>query len=56
MESLEDIRKKHIKNLTADLGTMGRQLIELGWSREQVLAFITQQLEEPTGPTKEDRP
>jgi len=44
MESFEDIQQKEFEHLTAEIGT---QLIELGWSREQVLAYVTQLLNEP---------
>ena len=42
MESFEDIQKKKFEHLTAGIGTLGRRLVELGWSREQVLAYVTQ--------------
>ena len=54
MESFEDIQKKEFERLTAEIGTLGRRLIELGWSREQVLAYVTQLLNESTGPTSGD--
>jgi len=54
MDSFEDIQKKEFEHLTDEIGTMGRRLVELGWSREQVLAYVTQLLNEPTGPTSGD--
>jgi hypothetical protein len=54
MESFEDIQQKEFEYLTAEIGTLGRRLVELGWSREQVLTYVTQLLTEPTGPTSGD--
>lgn len=54
MESFEDIRKKEIENLTGEMKTLGQQLVKLGWSREKVLAYMTQLLNEPTGNISED--
>jgi hypothetical protein len=54
MESFEDIRKKDIENLTGELGTLAGKLIELGWSRDQVLAHVKQLLNNPTDTGKED--
>jgi len=51
MESFESIRKKHIENMMDELKTLGRRLIELGWSQEQVCAYVKQVLEDPPGPT-----
>ena len=48
MESFDDIQRKEFEALTAELGTLGRRLVELGWSRDQVLAYVTQLLNEPT--------
>jgi hypothetical protein len=42
MESFEDIQKKEFEHLTGEIGALGRKLFELGWSREQVLAYVTQ--------------
>jgi hypothetical protein len=30
MESFEDIQKKEFEHLTAEIGTLGRRLVELG--------------------------
>ena len=54
MDSFEDIQKKEFEHLTDEICTMGRRLVEMGWSREQVLAHVTQLLNEPTGPTSGD--
>jgi hypothetical protein len=48
MESFEDIQQKEFEHLTGEIGTLGRRLVELGRSREQVLAYVTQLLNEPT--------
>jgi hypothetical protein len=54
MESFESIRKKHIENMMDELKTLGRRLIELGWSQEQVCAYVKQVLEDPTDPASGD--
>jgi len=46
MESFEDIQQKEFKHLTGEIGMLGRRLVELGWSRDQVLAYVTQLLNE----------
>ena len=51
MESFEDIQKKEFEHLTAEIGTLGRRLVELGWSRDQVLAYVKELFNESTGPT-----
>ena len=64
MESFEDIRKKEFAHLTSEIGALGRRLVELGWNRDQVVAYVTQLLSEPTDTAsrlphasrKEDRP
>jgi hypothetical protein len=64
MESFEDIRKKEIENLTGELGMLGRRLVELGWSRQEVLAYVKELLNEsmdtpsgnPHASRKEDQP
>ena len=38
MESFEDIHRKEFEHLTGEIGALGRKLVELGWSRDQVLA------------------
>ena len=35
MESFEDIQQKEFAHLTSEIGTLGRRLVELGWSRDQ---------------------
>ena len=47
MESFEDIQRKEFEHLTGEIGTLGRRLVELGWSRDQVLAYVTQLLTDP---------
>jgi hypothetical protein len=64
METFEDIQKKEFEHLTGEIGTLGRRLIELGWSRDQVLDYVKQQFNESMDTTsgdpnvicKEDRP
>ena len=48
MESFEDIQKKEFEHLTGEIGTLGQRLVELGWNREQVLAYVKQLLDDPT--------
>ena len=50
MESFEDIQQKEFEHITGEIGTLGRRLVELGWSREQVLAYVKQLLTDPTDP------
>ena len=54
MESFEDIQQKEFEHLTGEIGTLGRRLVELGWSREQVLAYVKQLLTDPTDPASGD--
>lgn len=51
MESIEDIQQKEFEHLTAEFGMLGRRLVELGWSREQVLAYVKELFNESTSPT-----
>ena len=46
MESFEDIQQQEAAHLLGEIGALGRQLVELGWSRDQVLAYVTQLLNE----------
>jgi hypothetical protein len=46
MESFEVIQKKEFEHLTDAIGALGRRLVELGWSRDQVLAYVKQLLTE----------
>jgi hypothetical protein len=48
MESFEDIQQQEEGHLLGEIGTLGRRLVELGWSREQVLAYVKQLLTDPT--------
>ena len=47
MESFEDIQQKEFEHLTGEIGALGRRLVELGWSRDQVVAYVTQLLTDP---------
>jgi hypothetical protein len=40
MESFEDIQQQEGAHLLGEIGALGRRLVELGWSREQVLAYV----------------
>lgn len=40
MESFEDIQQKEFEHLTGEIGALGRRLVELGWTREQVVAYV----------------
>jgi hypothetical protein len=46
MESFEDIQRLEEVHLLGEIGALGRKLVELGWSRDQVLAYVTQLLNE----------
>ena len=46
MKSLEAIQQKEFEHLTGEIGALGRKLVELGWSRDQVLACVKQLLKE----------
>ena len=48
MESFEDIQQQEGAHLLGEIGALGRRLVELGWSREQVLAYVTQLLTDST--------
>jgi len=54
MASFKDIQHKEIKNLIAELGAVVRQLVKSGWSRTQVLGYVTQLLDEPAGTTSRE--
>ena len=54
MESFDDIQQKEFESLTGDIGALGRRLVELGWTREQVVAYVKELFNEPTGPTSGD--
>jgi len=36
------------------IGALGRRLVELGWSRDRVLAYVKELFTEPTDPTSGD--
>jgi hypothetical protein len=46
MESLEDIQQQEGAHLLRGNRRAGRRLVELGWSREQVLVYVSQLLNE----------
>jgi hypothetical protein len=46
MESFEDIQQQESAHLLCEIGALGRRLVELGWSREQVLAYVKELLTE----------
>jgi hypothetical protein len=54
MESFEDIRRKEVENLTGEIGVLGRRLVELGWSQDQVLAYVKELFNDPMDTAKED--
>ena len=54
MEPFDDIRKKEFSQLTGEIGRLGRNVVELGWSREQVLTYVKELLTEPTAPASEN--
>ena len=56
MGSFENVQHKEIRNLTAELDAGVRQLVKSGWTRAQVLDFVTELLDEPAGTIKEDHP
>ena len=54
MESFEDIQQKEFAHLTGEIGTLGRRLVELGWSRDQVLAYVKELFNESMDITSGD--
>lgn len=54
MESFEDIQQKEFEHLTGEIGTLVRRLVELGWSREQVVAYVTQLFNDSMDPASGD--
>jgi hypothetical protein len=46
MESFEGIQQKEFAHLTGEIGTLGWKLVELGWTRDQVVAYVPQLLNE----------
>ena len=46
MESFQDIKEKEFEHLTGEIGALGRKLVTLGWSRDQVLDYVKQQFNE----------
>ena len=54
MKSFEDIQQKEFESITGEIGILGRRLIELGWSRDQVLAYVNNLLNESMGTASGD--
>jgi len=54
VESFEDIQQKEFEALTGDIGVLGRRLVELGWSRDQVVAYVKEVLTESMDTASED--
>lgn len=54
MESFEAIQQKEFEHLTGEIGALGRKLVELGWSRDRVLDYVTQLLNESMDTTSGD--
>ena len=48
MESFEDIQQQEEAYLLGEIGVLGRRLVELGWSQDQVLAYVRQLFTDPT--------
>ena len=46
MESFEDIQRQEEADLLGEIAALGRRLVELGWSQEQVLAYVKEPLTE----------
>lgn len=41
MELFEDIQQQEGEHLLCEIGTLGRKLVELGWSRDRVRVYVT---------------
>jgi hypothetical protein len=54
MESFESIQQKEFEHLTGEIGMLGRQLVELGWSRDQVLDYVKDVLTDSMSTTSGD--
>jgi hypothetical protein len=54
VESFEDIQQKEFAHLTGEIGTLGRRLVELGWSRDRVLDYVKDLLTESTDTSSGD--
>jgi hypothetical protein len=50
MESFEDIQRQEEAHLLGEIGALGRRLVELGWSHDQVVAYVKQLLTESMDP------
>jgi hypothetical protein len=40
MEAFEDIQHQEEAHLLGEIGTLGRRLVELGWTKDQVLDYV----------------
>ena len=54
MESFEVIQKKEFEHLTDEIGLLGRRLVKLGGSRDQVVAYVKQVFNESMDTTSGD--
>lgn len=54
MESFETIQQKEFESLTGEISVLGRRLVELGWSRDQVVAYVKEVLNESMDTTSGD--
>jgi hypothetical protein len=50
MESFEDIQRQEEAHLLGEIGALARRLVELGWSRDQVVAYVKELLTESMDP------
>jgi hypothetical protein len=50
MESFEDIQRQEEAHLLGEIGALGQRLVELGWSRDQVVAYVKELLTESKDP------
>jgi len=48
MELFDDIQQQEGAHLLGEIGSLGRRLVEFGWSQEQVLTYVRQLLTEST--------
>jgi len=52
LESFEDIQRKEFAHLTDEIGILGRRLVELGWTRDQVVAYVKLSRDDSRGVTR----
>jgi hypothetical protein len=55
MESFEDIQRQEEAHLLGEIGALARRLVELGWSQDQVLAYVKELLTESMDPASDER-